>query len=269
MGGPVGGDASQVERDIFELVNRDRSAAGLAPLVWDDAAGRAARLHSEEMRDSGFVGHLSPVTGNADTRASRQGVRSPLIAENVARDYSANEAQANLMASPGHRANILAGQVTHLGVGVAIGHTTLAGRTEVYVTQLFFQKLGPVNFSQARVGFARLASEARAAQKLPPLAEDWQLRSIAEELAATLAKQGVGARQTAAAEASRKVDSMGVRYSSVTTLVQVGTNIGDFKNEEALLDPTAGSYGLGVAQGNDPHIGDGALFMVLLLARPR
>lgn len=266
--GTVSGDARAIEREVFELMNHDRVVAGLRPLEWDDAAAGAARGHSEEMRDKGYVGHVSPTTGRADDRAHRVGVRSPLILENVARDYSAREAEAGLMASPGHRANILSAQATHVGVGVAVGGRTLAGRSEVYVTQLFFQKLPPLDERAAHASFQRYAATARAKESLPPLEEDWQLRNIAEDYARTLVAGGVGAKDAAAARAGRALDELGGKFRSVVTLVQVVTAVGDFK-DAAVLDPSAGAYGLGVAQGDDPHLGDGALYVVLLLARPR
>ncbi|HKA88091.1 MAG TPA: CAP domain-containing protein [Haliangiales bacterium] len=266
--GAVTGDARAIEREIFDLMNRDRTEASLAPLAWDDAAAGAARGHSEEMRDKGYVGHVSPTTGRANERAQRAGVRSPLILENVARDYSAREAEAGLMASPGHRANILSPQATHVGVGVAVGGRTLAGRAEVYVTQLLFQKLAPLDGRAAHESFRHYAAAARAKESLPPLEEDWQLRNIAEDYARTLVAGGAGAKDAAAARAGRALDGLSGRFRSVVTLVQVVTAVGDFR-DDAIVDPSAGAYGLGLAQGDDPHLGDGALYMVLLLARPR
>jgi uncharacterized protein YkwD len=266
--GTVSGDARQIEREIFELMNQDRAEAKLPPLEWDEAAASAARGHSTDMRDKGYVGHVSTTTGRADDRAHRAGVRSPLILENVARDYSGREAESGLMASPGHRANILSLQATHVGVGVAVGGRTLAGRPEVYVTQLFFQKLAPLDERAAHAAFQRYAASVRAKDSLPPLEEEFQLRNIAEDYAKALVAGGTGARDAAAARAGRALDQLGGKFRSVVTLVQVVTSVGDFK-DEAVLDPSAGAYGLGIAQGDDPHLGDGALYMVLLLARPR
>src|SRR5262249_13157073 len=135
---PAPTDAGAVEREIFELANRDRGRGGLPPLAWDDRAAAIARLHSEEMRDKEYVAHVSPTTGTAGDRAKAGGLATPLLLENLARAYSPSEAEDGLMNSPGHRANLMSPSATHLGVGVALGRP-VGGQRELYVTQLFFR----------------------------------------------------------------------------------------------------------------------------------
>jgi len=264
----VSGDPHQVEQEIYELMNRDRAEAGLAPLVWDDTAAAAARAHSEDMRDEQFVGHVSPKAGGTEDRTRRAGLRSPLIVENVALDYSARAAEADLMASPGHRANILRANANRAGVGVALGSRSVSGRTEVYVTQLLFQRLPALDERAARATFQGTTAAMRAKEGLPALEEDWALRNIAEDYARALAVGGDADKDRAAAQASRALEQLGARFRSVVTVVQVITGVADLK-DAAMLDPEASVYGLGVAQGNDVSLGDGALFAVLLVARTR
>ena len=55
------------ERQVFDAVNRTRAGAGLRLLAWDEAVARAARAHSERMRDARFFGHQDPEFGGLPT----------------------------------------------------------------------------------------------------------------------------------------------------------------------------------------------------------
>lgn len=58
-----------LEREMLRLVNRERERRGLSRLSLDVALVRIARLHSLDMMESDFVGHVSPTTGT-DARSS-------------------------------------------------------------------------------------------------------------------------------------------------------------------------------------------------------
>jgi uncharacterized protein YkwD len=126
----------EAEARMLELVNRDRGVARLTPLVLDSRLSGVARGHSHDMADHDFVGHISPTTGNALERVRRAGFMPTLLLENVGRAYSPDEAQAGLMRSPGHRANILDRRVTRTGIGIVYGNP-VTGVRPLLVTQLF------------------------------------------------------------------------------------------------------------------------------------
>ena len=127
--------AAAAEAAVLALVNRDRAAAGLGPVAWDDNLADVARAHSRDMSDHDFVGHVSPRTGTALDRIHKAGLRPELILENVGRAYSAEEVESGFMASPGHRANVVDPKAKRLGVGVVLGKP-VTGTTPLYVTQL-------------------------------------------------------------------------------------------------------------------------------------
>jgi len=127
--------AAAAEKDVLALVNRDRAAAGLPLVAWDDKLAEIARAHSRDMSDHDFVGHVSPRTGTALDRVHKAGLRPELVLENVGRAYSADEVESGFMASPGHRANVVEPRATKLGVGVVLG-TPVTGTIPLYVTQI-------------------------------------------------------------------------------------------------------------------------------------
>jgi uncharacterized protein YkwD len=131
-------DPDEAERELLILINRDRVAAGLDPVERDARLQAVARGHSREMARTGEVAHVSAKSGEAADRVRAAGV-SPLpvfLAENVGRAFTTREVETAFMGSPGHRANILNSDMTHVGIGVAAGHTE-GGDAPLFFTQLF------------------------------------------------------------------------------------------------------------------------------------
>jgi uncharacterized protein YkwD len=124
------------EAALLEAIARDRRLASLPALKSDPRLAAVARVHATEMRLREYVGHTSTTTGTALDRARRAGLRPRVLAENVARARSVEDAHGGFLDSPGHRANILLRDATHVGVAVRFADAT-DGRRELYVTQLF------------------------------------------------------------------------------------------------------------------------------------
>ncbi len=122
------GDASQAEQDVFDLVNEEREKAGVNPLSWCDGLYELAKAHSCDMCDRGFFSHVNPEGEGPFDRAKAGHAGSYTFppttcrGENIAMGYSSPEQVMNgWMNSSGHRANILRGGFTHIGVGVCTG----------------------------------------------------------------------------------------------------------------------------------------------------
>ena len=118
---------SIAEQKIFVLVNEERKKAGLPELFYDVSLQSAARQHSQEMLKLDYFSHLSPTGGlkNPSDRVYRSGLSDYVVGENIAvhsLDVSAEKVAEQLMEqwmnSPGHRANILRPEFTHIGIGV-------------------------------------------------------------------------------------------------------------------------------------------------------
>jgi uncharacterized protein YkwD/uncharacterized membrane protein required for colicin V production len=110
------------EARMLELLNRERAAQGLVPLVVDEKLRRAAREHSEEMVRLRYFAHESPTQGSPFDRMSRAGARFGAAGENLAFAPTVEAAHRGLMNSPEHRKNILTPEFRRVGVGaVAAG----------------------------------------------------------------------------------------------------------------------------------------------------
>ncbi len=127
---PVPSAEAQVHLDAINTV---RAAAGRAPLSLHPALARMARFHACAMAASGVFDHTGPDGAGLAVRARRHGLRGFCrLAENIAqgqRDIPA--VMDSWLRAPGHRANLLALGMTHVGVARAPGPhwvQVLAGR---------------------------------------------------------------------------------------------------------------------------------------------
>ena len=120
------------ERQLFDLVNEERTQRGLAALVLDVRLVPVARAHSEEMFRLKYFSHQSPTSGSPFDRLKAAGITYSRAGENLAYAQSVAVAHQGLMESPGHRENILRAEWKRIGIGVIS-----AGAYGKMVTQLF------------------------------------------------------------------------------------------------------------------------------------
>jgi uncharacterized protein YkwD len=107
---------------VLELVNTERTNRGLEPLLWDYDLAYIAHSHSMDMAHRGFFYHICPDGLGLRDRMINAGIIFWSAAENIAAGQrTAEEVVAAWMNSPGHRANILRENYTHIGVGLYIG----------------------------------------------------------------------------------------------------------------------------------------------------
>ncbi|MEU1054588.1 CAP domain-containing protein [Streptomyces sp. NPDC005876] len=119
--------------EVVGLTNRRRTGAGLPPLAADPRLTAAAQAHSADMVARDFYAHTDPDGGRPWDRTSAAGAPHRTVGENIAcGQRSPADVVEGWMNSPGHRANILKPDFTHIGVGLAGG-----GRAGTYWTQVF------------------------------------------------------------------------------------------------------------------------------------
>lgn len=252
------------EQTAFKLLNADRAHAGLPPLVWDEALANVARGHSVDMMTHDFFGHVSPTTGSAQDRVRRAGIDAQLLLENVARAFTAGESERGLMSSPGHRANILNPDVTHVGIGVAIEKES----HELLLTQLFSLPPEPLT-AHSVDDVRRQIDELRRARKRNPLVHEPSFDALAQAMAAQLATG-----KLTSAEVSKRIgDTIGheaARWKEVRSMVAVVGSPSQVvpTAKDTLADPSITHVGVGIERGPRREGGHG-LYVILILVTHR
>ena len=106
------------EEQVVNLTNAERTKAGLKPLKMNWELSRVARYKSQDMHDKKYFDHTSPTYGTPFDMMKKFGITYKTAGENIA--YGQKPPQQVVTAwmnSPGHRANILSGAFTEIGVG--------------------------------------------------------------------------------------------------------------------------------------------------------
>ncbi len=113
-------DASPAERALLQMANQFRAEHGVAPLAWNRALARAARMHAKRIvAASGDLEHQYPGEPDMIARAAREGAHFGAIAENLA-GHGQNPAQLHQIwtVTPTHRRNLLDPKMNVVGIGV-------------------------------------------------------------------------------------------------------------------------------------------------------
>jgi uncharacterized protein YkwD len=139
-----------LEKQIHNLINRERQKQSLSQLEWDDALAGIGRKHSKDMELRNYFGHHSPEGHDFSYRYQREGYQCSIRvdntiyagAENIAlnnryasvttvngkafyewnsQDTIAETTVQGWMNSPGHRKNILMRHWRREGIGIAFG----------------------------------------------------------------------------------------------------------------------------------------------------
>lgn len=118
---PSSSSLSSDERQMLDLVNQERLAAGQRPLQVDMTLVELARMKAQDMIDKGYFAHQSPTYGSPFEMIRAAGIKYLYAGENLAGAPMVESAHENLMNSPGHRANILNSNYTKVGIGVVDG----------------------------------------------------------------------------------------------------------------------------------------------------
>ena len=135
-----GSNADADEREIFDLINRERGKKGLGELNWDSNLSRLARAYSQKMARENFFSHYDGDGGSVETRAKDMRIKNwSKIGENLffCEGYDNPNVMAvrGWMQSPTHRENILDPDYTDSGIGIAF-----TGGGRIYVTQVFIER---------------------------------------------------------------------------------------------------------------------------------
>ncbi len=122
------------EKRFLELTNAERVKQKLPPLRLNPVLCQVARTHAANMAKHQKIAH--ELDGkNQFQRIKGAGYRYRYAGENLARgDVEVEMIIQGLMASKGHRANLLGEQYTELGVGLATGAKDVIYYTQVFAT---------------------------------------------------------------------------------------------------------------------------------------
>ena len=109
------------EKEVFDLINKQRTQNGLSPLKENSELQRVARIKAQDMVNNNYFSHTSPTYGSPFDMMKSFKISYNTAGENIAGNSSNSSAVTAWMNSPGHRANILNSSFNQTGIGVVTG----------------------------------------------------------------------------------------------------------------------------------------------------
>lgn len=106
------------EKEVFDLINKQRTNNGLPALQNDSEVQRIARIKAQDMVDNNYFSHNSPTYGSPFDMLKSFKVSYKTAGENIAANSSNSSAVTAWMNSSGHKANILNSSFNYTGIGV-------------------------------------------------------------------------------------------------------------------------------------------------------
>lgn len=106
------------EKEVFDLINVQRTNNGLKALKIDNEVQRVARIKAEDMVSNNYFSHNSPIYGSPFDMLKSFKISYNTAGENIAANSSNNGAVTSWMNSSGHKANILNSSFNYTGIGV-------------------------------------------------------------------------------------------------------------------------------------------------------
>lgn len=124
---PTSSNLPAIRAAVLCLVNNERAAAGLAPLVDNGQLASAADGHSRDMVAQRYFAHTSLDGRTPGDRIAAAGYTpNRTWGENIAAGTGSYATAESIvkgwMNSPGHRSNILSSSYRDSGIGVALGY---------------------------------------------------------------------------------------------------------------------------------------------------
>jgi hypothetical protein len=133
---------------LADLTNGERQTENLPTLTVSPILNEAAQMKANDMAKNGYFAHTSPDGKTPWYWLEQVGYNYQYAGENLAINFSDSKDVTDAwMASPAHRANIVKGNYTDIGTGVAAG--TYQGQQTVFVVQDYANPL-PVGQTQTK-----------------------------------------------------------------------------------------------------------------------
>ncbi len=109
---------SKDEQLLLNLINAERTKAGLSALKADAELMNVARIKAKDMVENNYFSHQSPTYGSPFDMMRQFGITFKTAGENIAGNSTEEAAVKAWMNSEGHRKNILNGNFNYTGIGI-------------------------------------------------------------------------------------------------------------------------------------------------------
>ncbi|MFA6300730.1 MAG: CAP domain-containing protein [Candidatus Paceibacterota bacterium] len=185
-----GGMAAVLPGVLSMLTNEERQSQNLQVLTASPILNQAAEMKANDMATKGYFAHTSPEGKTPWYWLEKVGYKYQYAGENLAVNFSDSKDVTNAwMQSPTHKANIVKGNYTEIGTGVARG--MYEGRETIFVAQVY---ANPLSLGVADLPVVKSVPENKV-EEIPKVIAEERATSV---LGAETAPMAEGAPEIAA-----------------------------------------------------------------------
>lgn len=131
-----GGMAVVLPAILADLTNEERQSQKLGTLAVNDTLNKAAEMKASDMATNGYFAHTSPDGKTPWHWLEAAGYDYQYAGENLAINFTdSRDVIDSWIASPTHKANIVKGNYTEMGTGIARG--IYEGKETIFVAQVY------------------------------------------------------------------------------------------------------------------------------------
>jgi len=175
------GSISAIKTQMLTLLNKDRTDNGKTALKSDTSLNSLAQSRSDDMAKNDYFSHWDS-KGNSANDLRKNFAINQVVAENLAKDITANLAEYGLMRSAVHRANILSDEWTRVGFGV----TKLTDGSYIFVQIFSADPIDLTNTDSLRTMIGTAVNAKRNSAlilntSLNTLAQNWSDKMVTDD----------------------------------------------------------------------------------------
>ncbi|HET7785901.1 MAG TPA: CAP domain-containing protein [Myxococcales bacterium] len=250
-------DPPAAEKQIGELINQDRTQAGLQPLQVDPDLSKIARSISED-RAKG----KNTSSAELNQRLRDAEISAPQLYESLAQTTGAEQAFQLMSSNPQDRSNAMNPNVTQVGIGVAPG-AVINDKKTIIVTELFMKQLPPPDPVAIKAKLYEAIEQRRSDARAGAATKDPELEKIAQEYASEMAKDK---GQVPRARVSEIEAPLYRGFSKVDEIGGVKADPMEFAQEPGVVGD-AKLVGVGTAVGVSPNFGKNSTYVIILMGK--
>lgn len=212
--------AAVVTATLVDLANGDRKANALGALTVNPVLVKAAQAKADHMAANGYFAHISPDGRDSWSWFRDAGYSFSYAGENLAVNFSDSEdVEEAWMDSPTHRANIMNGRFTEVGIAIAVGE--YKGKKTTFVVQMFGRPSIPSAAPAPVSSMPAEPDELAVATTEPEVVREWLPATEAAPAAAAIETDAPPAAPVVVTEdAPREGDVLGFFTASPETLLR-------------------------------------------------
>jgi len=176
----MSGTTSTIKTSMLTLVNADRAANGKTALKSDTSLASLAQYRADDMAKNNYFSHWDSEGRSANDLRKNYAINQ-VIAENIAKDLTADLAEYGLMRSAIHRANILSDEWTRAGFGLS----KLSDGSYIFVQIFSADPIDLTNTDSLRTMIGSAINENRGTAlvlntTLNTLAQNWSNKMVTD-----------------------------------------------------------------------------------------